>query len=55
MVTYTTPWFIPFLKRMERSRYLFAIIIYPLMNHLIPLVVPSLQEFFLAMEGGDNN
>ena len=25
------------------------------MKYIIPLVVPSLQEFFLAMEGGDNN
>ena len=40
----------------ESSRYLlFAIIIYPLMKYIIPLVVPSLQEFFLANRGGDHN
>ena len=30
-------------------------IIYPLMKYIIPLVVPSLQEFFLANRGGDHN
>ena len=40
----------------ESSRYLlFAIIIYPLMKYIIPLVVPSLQEFFLSNIGGDHN
>ena len=25
------------------------------MNYIIPLIVPSLQEFFLAIRGGDHN
>ena len=29
--------------------------IYPLMNYIIPLVAPSLQEFFLANRGGYHN